>query len=711
MAKRRKKSNHMGAVIGITVCLVVIFAVVAVLAWFFLFREDSQAATQHVYDTYVQDVTEGRYEAIYELIHEDVQATVDRETVTNRYTNIFNGIDAENVAFTLLGSEESDNGTGWYYRYKMTLDTSAGTLDNTYSMQICKDSENQYKIMWSSNLIFPQLDDTDTVRVNSLEAKRGTIYDVNGSVLACDGEGASVGFVPGKMSETTRDADIAALAELLEVSTDYINEQLGASWVTDDVFVPIRSIAVDDQELIDQVIAIPGVMVSTISAREYPYGATLAHLTGYVQAISAEELETMAEDGYDSNSIVGKTGLEKLYESSLRGTDGSEILVLNSDGSLKETLGFQAALDGKDVHLTLNATLCQTLYDQLGEDKGLAVAMNMKTGEILSLVSTPSYNPNEFVAGITTSSWDALNSDEDLPLYNRYTSTWVPGSVFKPVTAAIGLEKGTIDPNAVSASNGLSWQKDSSWGSLFVTTLETYGDVTLQKALAYSDNIYFAQAALNLGRDAFVDGLTTVGFGENMPFTMGLGTSTYGTLADTADEILVANSGYGQGEMLVNPVHLASIYSAFMNDGNMLKPYLVSNAGELGGEETAPGTYWKTGVFSAETASTINEDLRTVITEGTGIQAQAAGITLAGKTGTAEIKASQDDTTGTELGWFAAYEIDNANDPILILMMVEDVKERGGSHYVVPKVAEAFRIYRSATPADATADTSDGTQE
>ena len=228
-----------------------------------------------------------------------------------------------------------------------------------------------------------------------------------------------------------------------------------------------------------------------------------------------------------------------------------------------------------------------------------------------------------------------------------------------------------------------------------MTTLETYGDVTLQKALAYSDNIYFAQAALNLGRDSFIQGLTNLGFGENMPFTMELGTSTYGTLADSSDEILLANSGYGQGEMLVNPVHLASIYSAFMNDGNMLKPYLVSNSEELGGEAAAPGSFWKTGVFGAQTAQTINDDLRTVISEGTGTQALEAGVTLAGKTGTAEIKDSQQDTTGTELGWFAAYEIDNTNDPILILMMVEDVKERGGSHYVVPKVSEAFRIYRS----------------
>ena len=695
MAKGKKKSgNHLGVVIGITVFLIIAFVGIAAVAWFYLFREDAQAATQAVYDEYTQDVVNGNYEGIYDLIHEDVQANVDKDTVTARYTNIFTGIGASNIAFTLLESGENEDGSGWYYRYRMTMDTSAGSLDNTYSMQICRDSENQFKIMWSSNLIFPQLDDTDTVRVNTLDAKRGTIYDVNGNVLAQDGEGASVGLVPGKISQTTRDADLEQLASLLEVSVDYINEQLSASWVTDDVFVPIRSVAVDNEELISQVLEISGVMVNTTSAREYPYGETLAHLTGYVQAISAEELETMADQGYTSSSIVGKSGLEQIYESSLRGTDGCEILILYSDGTVKETLGYQAAVDGNDVHLTIDAQLCQILYDQLEGDNGLAVAMNMKTGAILSLVSTPSYNPNEFVAGITNSSWEALSTDEDLPMYNRYTSTWVPGSSFKPITAAIGLDNGTIDPNEVSASNGLSWQKDSSWGNLFVTTLVTYGDVTLQKALAYSDNIYFAQQTLNMGRSAFVEGLKTVGFGETMPFEMSLGSSTYGTLEESADEVMLANSGYGQGEMLVNPIHLASMYSAFMNDGNMLQPYLVSNSEELGGEAAQPGSYWKTGVFSAESAQIVNEDLRTVISEGTGSDAQSAGVTLAGKTGTAEIKDSQDDTDGTELGWFVAYEIDNTEDPILILMMVEDVLDRDGSHYVVPKVTEAFSQYR-----------------
>ena len=154
MAKRRKSGNHLGVVIGITVFLVIAFVAIAAFAWFYLFREDAQAATQAVYDEYTQDVVNGNYESIYNLIHEDVQANVDKDTVTARYTNILTGISAQTLPSLFLKAARMRM-ERVALRYRMTMDTSAGTLDNTYSMQICRDSQDQYKIMWSSNLIFP----------------------------------------------------------------------------------------------------------------------------------------------------------------------------------------------------------------------------------------------------------------------------------------------------------------------------------------------------------------------------------------------------------------------------------------------------------------------------------------------------------------------------------------------------------------------------
>ena len=310
-----------------------------------------------------------------------------------------------------------------------------------------------------------------------------------------------------------------------------------------------------------------------------------------------------------------------------------------------------------------------------------SVAMNPYTGEVLALVSTPSYDNNDFIMGLSNEQWTALNEDENKPMYNRFRQVWCPGSTFKPIIAAIGLESEAIDPMEDYGNEGLSWQKDSSWGSYCVTTLHTYEPVILENALIYSDNIYFAKAALKIGTEEMESSLTELGFNEEIPFDIKMAKSQYSNTENIETEIQLADSGYGQGQVLVNPLHMACIYSAFCNEGNIIKPYLVYQA-------EATVTFWMPGAFSKETAKQVLEGTKKVVNDshGTGYAAHRDDIVLAGKTGTAEIKASKDDTSGTELGWFAIYSTEETVErPILIISMVEDVKGRGGSGYVVKK--------------------------
>ena len=248
------------------------------------------------------------------------------------------------------------------------------------------------------------------------------------------------------------------------------------------------------------------------------------------------------------------------------------------------------------------------------------------------------------------------------------------------------MTEGTLDPEEDIQNEGLRWQLDSSWGSYYVTTLEDYSVKNLENALIHSDNIYFAKAAVGMGADGFGEGLNSLGFGEELPFDFALTASTYGTDGKITSDTELADSGYGQGKILVNPIHLSSIYSALVNGGNMVKPYLTE------GQET---TYWKEGVFAPEAAETVLNDLYQVVEaeEGTAHEAYSSGYRLAGKTGTAEIKDSQDDTPGTELGWFVGLCVEDTDSPLLITMMIEDVKGRGGSHYVIPKVSAGFDAY------------------
>ncbi len=213
----------------------------------------------------------------------------------------------------------------------------------------------------------------------------------------------------------------------------------------------------------------------------------------------------------------------------------------------------------------------------------------------------------EFVYGISDRRWTELNEDPNRPLLNRFYAALVPGSTFKPITAAIGMDAGKLDPNENKGYVGLSWQKDASWGEYMVTTLTDYGsEVNLQNALVYSD--------------------------------IGAQVSTFGTDSKISSEIQLADTGYGQGELLVNPIHLASIYSAFVNEGNMILPVLQM-------EEGQQAEYWKKDVFTKETAKQIQSDLVQVIENptGTGAGGRIEGVSLLGKTGTAETKGSQED--------------------------------------------------------------------
>ena len=179
--------------------------------------------------------------------------------------------------------------------------------------------------------------------------------------------------------------------------------------------------------------------------------------------------------------MIGKSGIESLYETELKGKDGCKIYIVDSEGNEKTTIAETIKEDGKDIRLTIDTDLQKELYEQFENDRGCSVVMNPYTGEVLALVSTPSYDNNDFILGMSEEQWTALNEDENQPLYNRFRQVWCPGSTFKPVVAAIGLKTNTIDPNEDFGNEGLSWQKDSSWGSYEVTTLHEYEPVINEK--------------------------------------------------------------------------------------------------------------------------------------------------------------------------------------------------------------------------------------
>lgn len=670
---------------NIIMLFTIIFIVILVTVVVVGITKAKEQKPEDVLKEYVGDIKEKEYEEMYELISNAAKEKIAKEDFIKRNQSIYEGMELEDLKIAIQNIEKEKN-KNVKILYQVSMNTAAGKVEFDNETELSRNSEKKYKINWSSSMIYPELEDNDKIKVSTLKSERGNIYDRNNVLLAGKGTISSIGLVPGKMGEN-HEEDIQKLSSILGITEENIQKKLTASYVKEDTFVPLKNVAKEDNQIKEQALTISGVKISTVSSRVYTLGKEASHLIGYVQNINAEELKEKEGQGYNRNSIIGKSGLEKIYEEKLKGEDGCEIYLVDEKGNKKKTIAKQELKNGEDIKLTIDSKMQKQIYDSLEENKGAFVAMNPKTGEVLALVSTPSYDSNDFVLGMTTNEWNSLNEDENKPMLNRYTQTWSPGSTFKPITGAIGITTGKLDPNEDFGTSGLSWQKDSSWGDYKVTTLTPYNETAnLKNALIRSDNIYFAKVALKIGGDILVEELKKLGFNESFPFEQGVTKSTYATKEKITKEIQLADSGYGQGEILVNPIHMASMYSAFINEGNMVKPYLEY-------KEEKKAEYYKEKVFSKEAANTIKDDLIQVVEDshGTAHDAKIAGVTIGAKTGTAELKKTKKEE-GEVIGWFNAFSVDeNVDTPLVVVSMIEDANTVGGSHYLFTKVNSLFK--------------------
>lgn len=666
--------------IGLIAGIAAVVLVIIILLITSMKAKDEQNKKDVVY-TFFSYIEQEKYEEMYELISETSKQKISKEDFVKRNKNIYGGIDATNITIEI--EKIIKEGKRNFVSYNESFVTRAGEVAFSNKLELSK--EDGYKIEWSSKLIFPELLDEYKVRISTIEAKRGSINDRKGNPLAYDGKISTVGIVPGKLSEN-KEEDIKKISELLGMSVEKINRELSASYVKDDIFVQLKKIE-KDSEIKEKLLEIPGVKIASQDGRVYPLGEEAAHLIGYIQEINSEELEKRKGEGYTSTSLIGKSGLELVYEEKLRGIDGAEIYIEDENGIMKTHILKRDKKDGEDVKITIDSELQRDFYNQMKEDEGLFVAMSPETGELLALVSTPSYNSNDFILGFTTEEWNALNNDERMPLYNRFKQAYCPGSTFKPITAAIALTDRIINENETFTYSGTSWQNDKSWGDYYVTTLTEYPeDKNVKNALIRSDNIFFAQLSMKIGKTGMSKYLDNLGFNENLEFPISLKKSQYLNEEKEMTDLKLANTGYGQGDVLVNPIHMASIYSAFANNGDMLKPYIEYKDGEK--------TILKENVFSEEAVKIVSNALKDVVESpnGTANDAKIAGLEMIGKTGTAELKKSKEDTQSGTLGWFNCITLNREEGNLVIVGMVENSQDNssGGSHYVISKIKQVL---------------------
>ncbi|WP_273833554.1 penicillin-binding transpeptidase domain-containing protein [Guptibacillus sedimenti] len=648
----------------------------------FLAGCSDQPSAVDAFDTYVKDWNKQEFSSMYKQLSPATKKSISEDEFVERYQSIYGDVEVEDLSVTFKKPEEepepNDNGEVTF-PFSVSMQTLAGevSFDNEATLTLTEGEDaDSYGVNWDPSFIFKELEEGDQVTIRSSVPVRGEITDRNGDGLAVNGTVKQIGVVPQAI-ESDQEKIVNELSDALKMSVEDIEKELNQGWVQSDPtqFVPLKSVMETEEELIADAGEITGVQINNTKERIYPFGESAAHLTGYIRQMQKEDLEKYAGKGYSSYESIGKAGLEQVYEDELHGVTGWSIEVKGADP--EKVIASKEKVDGENIQVTIDGTVQQKLFEELGKDPGTAVALHPTTGETLALTSSPAYNPNDFTLGFDEGEYAKLAGNKDLPFSAKFNKTYSPGSTIKPLTASIALRDGDLDPNAVEKIDGLKWQPDSSWGGYKVTRVKPADpEVNLAEALMHSDNIYFARKALDLGADKFQKGLESFQIGQEVkfPFPTENSSISNGGLGD--NDILLADSAYGQGELQISPYQLAMTYTTFANDGVMLKPTLRTVEDESAEEYK---------VISPEIASIVSDDLEKVVSdpEGTAYDPVVKGISLAGKTGTAELKAAGEEE-GPENGLFVAYNTDEKD--LLIAMMVEGAS----SHDITGKVKDVF---------------------
>ena len=520
---------------------------------------------------------------------------------------------------------------------------------------------------------YQEMAENNHQRTLALRAPRGVLFDRNGKILVENRHSFNVSIV----REHTQDLDrtIRLLSAVAEVDVGQVR-QVVERHLGEPSYQPI--VVIEDASLV-QVAAItarsldfelPEVVVEEVHMRQYPTDALAAHLFGYV----GEANETQVGNGVRVGAIVGQSGIERVYNKLLMGQDGARRVVVNSMGREIRTLDEVPPVEGRRVQLTIDYDLQKAAEDGFKHAgfNGSALILDPRNGEVLSFVSLPAYDPNDFAAGIDRATWAALNTDELRPLQNRaIQGRYSPGSAFKIVVATAALEEGLVDPDyTVNCSGGASF-----FGRYFRCHLRGgHGIVDMRHAIEKSCNVFFYTLGNMLGVDKiheWSDKLGLVGLtGIDLPNEQeSIIPSTEWKRQRTGERWYPGETisvSIGQGQVSVTPVSMAVMIATVANGGTRVTPHVIRAVDEGGGWKIAtPPAAAARVPFRPETLSALHDGLwMAVNAAGSGGRARIPGRDVAGKTGTAQVisiqgrqaaEARGSDRDLRDHGWFVFF--------------------------------------------------------
>lgn len=562
--------------------------------------------------------------------------------------------------------------------------------------------------------------ETNRLRVLAVTPPRGLIYDRNGTPLVENVPGFSAVVIPADLPEDRQEEVIRDVAALLQVDANALALKVIAGRNSND---PYRPVVVRDGLTEQETFALrerqvdwPGVQVVVEPVRRYPYGPLLSHVLGYVGRIDAEEYERFRQFGYQVDDRVGKTGVEYTYEADLRGVPGILQAEIDATGRVVRTLGSRDPTPGANLVLSLDLDLqrkvTEILQQAAGPYQAVAVVMNVHTGEILALVSLPSYDNNIFSGKVDEETLQTLLDDPRKPLVNHaIAERYPPGSTFKQVTAAAALQEGVANPSTTITSYGyltVPNQYDPSITYIFrdwaaLGTLDFYG------GLAMSSDVYFYYLSggyyLNgveifhgLGPERLAAYARAFGLGS--PTGIDLPGESPGLVPDpswkeaTFGEPWVLgdtyNFGIGQGYLAVTPIQMARVTAAIANGGRVLRPHLLREVVDPEGRVIRRYDPVVDHVLPVDPANlaVVREAMRQAVVWGTAKTGAVANVAVAGKTGTAEFGERFADGSYLTHGWYTAFAPYDAPEISIAVFL-----ERGGGAVDAGPVAAKILDY------------------
>jgi penicillin-binding protein 2 len=531
---------------------------------------------------------------------------------------------------------------------------------------------------------FLDASDKNRIRIRPVAAPRGIVFDRNGVPLVDNRPTFTLSLIPRELprDQEARAAVLGRLAALLRLPYEELDEAIVR--VPSDSFLPVRvrrGLTLEDMAKVEEwKLELPGVIVEVEPQRTYPSSRFAAHLLGYVREASDEQLK---QGRYRRGDMVGQSGLERLLDEYLRGRDGGERIEVDAHGRPVRVVQQTEPHPGAQVITTVDRRIQEAAEAAMEGKAGAVVVMDPRNGDVLALVSTPAFEIDRFTGTIDRAAWLRVVQDPEHPLLNRVLqSQYAPGSVFKMVVAAAGLQEGTLTPlDRVHCAGEFhlgSWTfKDWKEGG--------HGTVDLHKAVAQSCNIYFYQAGLKIGGAAITKYARAFGLGQ--PTGVDLPGEKLGLIPQakarrggkttwTAGEVV--NISIGQGQVLVTPMQVARFMAALANGGVLWKPRLVQRV-----ERPEQGVVWNdpgkvTGhvELSPVVWAFLRQSMWAVVNDGTGVAARIPGLDIAGKTGTAQTIANSKAEKGQDHAWFAAFA--PVRDPEVVVVVLVERGGKGG---------------------------------